>query len=296
MRVQNRKSAAFHQADHTKLFEHRIETVVKATVLKNGRISFRAPSCMRPLKNRVYVIFNRATGQRYIGRSSQEFHKRLAQHSYLANKCDARRAQSMLYQAIRKDPKNFCFGLFKKTFSNPSLLIQQEIEEIKSTPLHLRLNHQLGGGGVSFESVVSPVKKKPRFYETPEKSYALEGTASDRLKAKITPSTKDLKGCVYQIKDTVSGMRYVGMTSQSFEKRMAQHLSAAKCQEEEASSQKLYDDLIKRPEDFTCGILACNISRSDLREVESRYIERKDSLFSGYNCNRGGGGSVSGSF
>jgi hypothetical protein len=281
--------SAKHSINH---LESRLHKVFKAVIFTDGRISLRAQGRDAFLKNRVYVIYNRKTGQRYVGRSSQEFNRRLSQHAYLANNCKASRAQAALYHAIRKDPKNIFFGILKSSKLSFSKLVDQEIQEIKQTPQQLRLNQQIGGGGVSADPLMSPVKKKPVFYPTPEKRYGLKQYESG-IKAVITPSTSDLKGCVYQIKDESTGKRYVGMTSQSFGTRISQHMSLTHKESDEISRQKIYDDIKRRPSDFTCGILASNVSRADLPVVESLYIHKKDAFETGYNCNRGGGGCVS---
>ncbi len=128
---------------------------------------------------------------------------------------------------------------------------------------------------------------------TPRRSYPLIATPSG-VSFDVTPRGRDKENVVYAIyKSATNGSVdesdavYVGKTAQAFGVRLAQHASKVNCGE----TSKLYDALRNSPEDFSATLLETDIPPDELDAREKHYIQELDSVETGLNGNRGGGGA-----
>lgn len=92
------------------------------------------------------------------------------------------------------------------------------------------------------------------------------------------------------ITNKLNGKKYVGQTTFSAEHRMKEHIRLGN-----SLSRKypLYVDMNKYGvENFELSVLETDVSSDDLWELEQYYIAKYDTVSSGYNMTRGGGGIV----
>lgn len=95
-------------------------------------------------------------------------------------------------------------------------------------------------------------------------------------------------GVIYLITNTITGMKYVGQTKRDAMKRFKEHCTIA---ENTNRNLHLYNSMRKYGVDkFTFEILESDVEERDLDDRERYYIEKYDTLNTGYNYTAGGGG------
>lgn len=95
-------------------------------------------------------------------------------------------------------------------------------------------------------------------------------------------------GCIYCIQNLITNKRYIGQTKQRLSKRIYQHWMQAR----KGVDTPLYHAIRKySKQDFKIFTLEeCNICLLD--EKEQYWIEHFNTLKEGYNCNKGGQGTL----
>jgi len=142
----------------------------------------------------IYQITNKITNDVYVGKTSQNFKKRINAHKSIAK----RGKGSFLHKAIRKyGIENFSFQVLEENIVDEITLNKREIFYIKS--IQPRYNLTLGGDGMSgykqtkehIEKRVSSYKGKPLSEETKRKlSLAKKGCVSNRKGVKLSQETR----------------------------------------------------------------------------------------------------------
>jgi hypothetical protein len=277
-----------------------IEKVFALAISKDGSIELKSSPNTGKKRSTIYSIWDAETGATYIGKTDQEFRKRLSQHRYHTNHPEAPGSDTDLYRALRENPKNFRFGVLKQ--AEPSLgadkLSQLERHHISLIPEDKKLNSNSGGGGGTSVKVVASASKEnllpEEVFATPPKYYRAKKYKGDAIKFDLPKEVAVSKGSVYVIKEESTGKRYIGYTGQEIGKRCSQHIHQAKRfkqTKESKDSKTLHEAIQKNPEDFGIGLLARNVELKKLPELEAKYIKMKDSITNGFNKNHGGGGS-----
>lgn len=93
---------------------------------------------------------------------------------------------------------------------------------------------------------------------------------------------------VYEITNMVNGKKYIGITSRSIEERFQEHISRAKAG---MRNNRLYIAMRKYGiKSFVVRNIMQTTGEDEVRELETKYINKCDSYKNGYNCNLGGHG------
>jgi hypothetical protein len=272
-----------------------VEKVFCSQVSEDGKVHFDPSPKTARERSRIYALWNEKTGETYIGKTDQEFRKRLSQHAYLANHQESSGSQTPLYASIRKDPTQFRFGVLKQAQCSSEDLPSLERKHISTIEEEKRLNcNQGGGGGTSQENLIASPNKEnrptPELLETPKKYHPVK-----KLKGRVTfelpEETAISKGNIYVIKQLSTGKRYIGYTGQTLAKRLASHSFQINHPKKD-TRDSLYTLMREKPEDFVVGLLARHVLTKDLPSLEKAYIRKKDAVAQGFNQNQGGGGSM----
>lgn len=239
----------------------------------------------------VYILRDQKTGETYIGKTDQEFRRRLSQHCYLANHPERDGSERPIYEMMRRSPEWLEFGIVPKRPGQSLEKLEREL--IKRVPKHRRLNaNRGGGGGTTLPPPTSTPSQRVELLDTPKKYYPFYLRDNGSIGVKLTPNGKRERGVVYVIKDAETGKRKVGMTSQELGERTDQYLTAVNNPRKQLGQDALSKGLRQNPHQYSVGILA-KAPLGDLPGLETHYIKEKDSLANGFNRNRGGGGSGS---
>lgn len=232
--------------------------------------------------------------------------------------------------AVKQHPEHFDAGILYVLKSGEDIAFyEKNFIKHKLTVFKLYNARAGGGGGKSHseEASSSYAVLKPEIAPfTPEKYYPFKKDEHGRIRPQFTPgfyervkkSREDLgptQAFVYAIKEFEAEERYVGVTG-VFDPstRLRQHAYNAEYFVPEHSkydpsrkSGALHPAMAERPEAFGCGLMPvkdmAKVAPEDrdrylffqgISEVEKYAIRVKESLTSqhGFNCNRGGGGSI----
>lgn len=94
---------------------------------------------------------------------------------------------------------------------------------------------------------------------------------------------------IYYIKNKINGKLYIGQTTKTIDKRIANHLQQAKIK----TDRKLYNAIRKYGWDnFEYGIICHCDTLEELNQKETEYIVRYDTIKMGYNMGLGGDNNV----
>ena len=142
----------------------------------------------------IYQIINTITNDVYIGKTTQEFHKRINAHKSTAR----RNKGSYIHRTINK------YGIenFKFLILEDNILTEKELNEKEIFYIHKlqpEYNLTLGGDGVSgfkqskehIQKRTAPYKGKPLSEETKRKlSLTMKGRISNRKGVKLSDETR----------------------------------------------------------------------------------------------------------
>ena len=260
----------------------------------------------------IYKFRQKSTGKSYIGMASL-VQKRVSSWMTAVNNPECEAAQALLAQEIRKNPKDFEFGIIvskqELQASGNNLKSLGEIEALyieyykQKAPL---FNKRKGGGGgtkkirtTQTKSQAEVSKKVRAIYHTPKKSYPLD---ANTYKVLLTPSAK---GDLYIIKrvEKLTGnaakiKRYVGRTEREVKKRLGEHSHYTRHSEKiRHQKSELYQDMHTFPEQFEIKVLDSNqLGIDDIDMLETgliEFFENQDPTSNNavYNTYAGGNGS-----
>jgi hypothetical protein len=270
-------------------------------------VSFPLPSHLKNETDRVYAIWMKdkdnidACGA-YAGSTTDTLGSRLSKH---ASKVNGQEDTALVYEELRVDPRRIRFGVVNTELTEFQGLDigDQEKKAVAKIPKGQRLNSNEGGtGGLSLRAAQEaaikeygePPAKLPSLLSTPQKRYPLSADEHGSISVAFTPNGKSQEGVIYSIKDEREGMHYGGFTTRTLGERATEHVGKANRFAKPPTSQEkpnLYEEMQKRPEDFSVGIYASGIKYpTHFVELEKQLIEKKDACDHGYNQNRGGGG------
>lgn len=226
----------------------------------------------------IYVILNKETGERYVGKTEQELRERLYSHNFGIAHPEKKTGQKKLYEDIRENPGNFQFGILRKVDDKENI-IEAEKELIAAKNAYECGYNLTRGGGA--QKTGSGKADLPDEVPTPKKYYAFDEA---ELKFQFSPAVAKTKNVIYVIYDQETGKRYVGKTGQELRQRFnAHHFNIAHPHKEDGDAE-LYAAIRQRPEDFFAGILYQPPGEEDdLDVLESYLIREKNAYEEGYN-------------
>ncbi len=289
--------------------------------IENREIKYKidfSPDTKKELKrqkeNGVGVIyrFKNDENKRYEGRSETGIDRAIQHLNNAAND-----TESPLYDAIRKKPESFTFGIVAKADS-PSKLDKLEILAIDiHDTTKTGYNRRRGGGGGHAIKAVQHIKKTEKqkdktrdivkaVKEVYEKVLWRDldpvGSTRGAFKFNFTENEKKKKDQIYVIQHKTSNQTYLGRTTQTIAKRFARHIFDINhiydVDHKKRSNQKIHTLCHKYPLECRAGLL-------DLDDVKDKYnitsvkleaiaIEALKELgLTRTNKNKGGGGGVS---
>ncbi|MBX7067173.1 MAG: GIY-YIG nuclease family protein [Parachlamydiales bacterium] len=234
-------------------------------------------------ENVAYGIENQDTGDLYVGTTKRKCSKRIREHVSNLNSTKSR-GQAKVYQSVREALDSQQKVVAKILEEVPPDQDLGHKEKALIADLRPTLNGNKGGRPVKLKQ---RKLSKPLPRTTPEKSYPLRNRAG-KITAEWTPSVRKTKdvGFVYRFKDNQTGKSYVGQTvQQPPTKRMRRHLNFAN-QPEKDNDREFYQELRRRPEDFTVGLIA-EVPKEELDAAERELIKVKSAFTDGYNGNQG---------
>ncbi|HEY5259738.1 MAG TPA: GIY-YIG nuclease family protein, partial [Rhabdochlamydiaceae bacterium] len=226
----------------------------------------------------IYVILNKETGERYVGKTEQELRERLYSHNFGIAHPEKEAGQKRLYEDIREKPENFEIGILRKVDDKENIIdAEKELIEAKGS-YDNGYNLTRGGGS---QKTGSGTADLPDEVPTPKKYYAFDEA---ELKFQFSPAVAKTKNVIYVIFDQQTGRRYVGKTEQALRQRFnGHHFNIAHPKTEDGAAE-LYQAIRERPEDFFAGILYQPLGEEDDLEVLEAYlIEQKGAYEEGYN-------------
>jgi hypothetical protein len=226
----------------------------------------------------IYVILNKKTEERYVGKTEQELRERLYSHNFGIAHPEKQIGQKKLYEDIRENPEDFQIGILCRVED------EKDIIEVEKKLIAAKGSYDNGynltrGGGA--KKTGSGIADLPDEIPTPKKYYRFD---KDKMKFQFSPSAAKTKNVVYVIYDQLTEKRYVGKTEQELRKRFHSHHFYIAHPEAEDSDFMLYKAMRERPEDFFAGILYQPPGQEDDIEVlESYLIQQKNACEEGYN-------------
>lgn len=268
--------------------------------VKSKKISvFLSPKAKKQ-EDAIYKFRQKSTGKCYIGIASK-VSERVSGHLYNFRHPRKEGGQSALAQAVRKNPKDFEFGILVTKDKVENL----EVEEMEAIYIEYHkakgplFNKRKGGGGGARKKATANKRtqkevseKVKALYHTPKKSYKLDSTT---YKVLLTPSAK---GDIYIIKrvSKLNGKdnikRYIGKTERAVKKRLSEHSHYTRHAEKIRGQKELYKEMRKFPSEFEVKLLnSQELTGDDPCQIETGLIEFfKENNKLLYNANRGGGG------
>ncbi len=226
----------------------------------------------------IYVILNKKTGERYVGKTEQELRERLYSHNFGIAHPEKESGQKRLYEDIREKPENFEIGILRKVDDKENI-IDVEKELIAAKGAYDKGYNLTRGGGA--QKTGSGTAELPDKVPTPKKYYPLDEA---ELKFQFSPGVAKTKNVIYVIYDQLTDKRYVGKTEQELRQRFNSHHFNIAHPEKEDGDAELYQAMRERPEDFFAGILYQPTgAEDDLEVLEAYLIEQKGAYEEGYN-------------
>lgn len=243
---------------------------------ENGKFAV-TPSAAKATRV-IYVILNKETGERYVGKTEQELRERLYSHNFGIAHPEKEAGQKRLYEDIREKPENFEIGILRRVDDKENI-IDAEKELIAAKDSYDKGYNETRGGGS--QKTGSGTADLPDEVPTPKKYYAFDEA---ELKFQFSPAVAKTKKVIYVILDQLTGKRYVGKTEQELRKRFdGHHFNIAHPKTEDGDAE-LYRAIRERPEDFFAGILYQPVGEEDDLEVLEAYlIDQKKAFEEGYN-------------
>lgn len=265
-----------------------------------GRFEFTIDKELMGKRNIIYLLCDPDSRMSYVGKTNQLAIDRLRQHVNLLNNPSDDEGQSLMYTHFREHAMRLHFGVIDIDIDPDDDLEDHEARAIASIPYQCRLNSNSGrGGGTTIEAAQSAYNatfsspqrnaQTPELKETPDKRYPFDGDLFQ-----LTPGAKKAEAVVYSIKNLETAESYVGQTGREFRERSYEHCRKVRKSSASSKPYRLYEEMVKRPQNFAIGIHAVGVLNPIQRlELERKLIDTKQSDKTGYNRNKGGGGSVS---
>lgn len=230
----------------------------------------------------IYVIHNKSTGERYVGKTEQELRERLYSHHFGITHPEKEVGQKKLYEDIRENPENFEIGILQAVDENEDIFEVEKALIAEKNAYHEGYNQTEGGGS---QKTGSGMAVLPEQVPTPKKYYPL---SENKMRFEFSPTTAKIKKLIYVIYDQKHDKRYVGKTEQELRQRFYSHHFNISHPDKENGDSELYRNMRERPQDFFAGVLYQPPGEEDDLEVLEAYlIEQKNSYGNGYNRTRG---------
>jgi len=269
-----------------------------------GRIRAQMTPSARKKRRVTYKIKRTDTGESYSGKTAQLFPDRVYGHHYGINHPERDAGDKELYRDIRENPELFVIGIqMEQEDAGISLELLEKICIAANDSFEEGYNQDRGGGGgtAAVTPPSSPTKAPPSTpprtpiltkeqARTPQKGYDVDWDVDERIRVFISPKAKKTRSVIYGFKNTETEEWLIGETEQKVGDRVSGYHYAFNNPKRDVGKLPLPVAVRLAPEDFKFYIL--QESPDDPKAWEKAWIKAKDAFESGYNQNRGGGGST----
>lgn len=224
------------QTTPTKLpefFEDNSTQVYRPDISPGGTVHLPVPQ--EEPGPRLYTIFNKHTGQAYVGATTQTPARRIATHAALLSNPE-NPGSGPVHKELSKNASDIRVAYFDR-LSPSQNLAEVEREQIALIPDHLRLNaNSGGGGGVSLAVAEAAARTRSDlsleeqvFVTTPDKQYPFYEDENKMIRCALTPGAMQAQAGIYSI--TGPDGTYIGQTGRPISVRIGEHASLASRQE-----------------------------------------------------------------